>query len=230
LRQLFSNKSDQGDIVKKLITTLFLLATAGICTLPAAADTLTLVSNGGQIDSGEYVYPYNFSINGSSNLTPLMCLQLARTVSIGESWNVTESGIPLDSSQTSIDYRALAILTFEAEGDLGGFSLGDYQYAVWSVFDPTDMVGNPGYTPEAQALSAAALAAAVSGNPSNLPGFSYSNFVVYTPTSDTTGWTNGIPQEFLGNVAPTPEPSSLLLLGTGVLGLAGIMGRKRVKA
>jgi hypothetical protein len=39
-------------------------------------------------------------------------------------------------------------------------------------------------------------------------------FVAYIPTGDRTGWTDGIPQTF---VAVMPEPSTLLLIGSGLL-------------
>jgi len=51
----------------------------------------------------------------------------------------------------------------------------------------------------------------------------FSDVFFYRPTLNQEGWTNGQPQEFLG---ATPEPSSMTLFGTGMLGFAGMLRRK----
>jgi hypothetical protein len=56
------------------------------------------------------------------------------------------------------------------------------------------------------------------------PG-AYSNVQVYVPTSNQAGWTDGVPQTFLGS-GPVPEPGTLLMPGSGVLGLAGVLRRE----
>lgn len=90
--------------LKYLALASFLTLAALVCP-SGRAETLTLESVGGQNAGGYYVYPYNFSVNGSSTLDPMMCLDFNREVTVGETWQATEQGIPTDDSPTSQDYR-----------------------------------------------------------------------------------------------------------------------------
>ena len=82
--------------MKNLIAVLAVCLGLGSIAVPALAETLQLVSTCGESVGGEYVYPYIFSIDNAASLTSLMCLDLNRTITIGETWNVALSGVPLD--------------------------------------------------------------------------------------------------------------------------------------
>jgi hypothetical protein len=57
-----------------------------------------------------------------------------------------------------------------------------------------------------------------------LPGINTLDFMVTNQDQSPTG----LEVEISGTASPTPEPSSLLLMGTGVLGLIGVVRRKLV--
>ncbi len=210
--------------MKNFLAALASALCLAVVSLPASADTLKFVSDAGVNVGGEDVYPYNFQINGSSTLTQLMCIDLNRSISFGESWNVTANSIALDSSLLSQQYRADTLLFYATT--TGQYSNADVQWAAWSIFDPSGTSGNSGFDATAQNL--ASLAMQYAGNSQLIDSGFFSNFTLYQPTGNQTGWTNGIPQEFIG-AAQTPEPSSLLLMGSGLASFASVV-RRRLRA
>ena len=164
--------------------------------------TLTFIGTGGQSADGSYVYPYNVSVNGNTN--SLMCLSFNNEISSGESWKAT-----VQSITGTLDEEAAWLLN-DANHNPGN-AIND-QLAAWGLF-ASGVTGSD----NAQLIAAQNF---VSSNP-NDTSF-YNQFQLYVPLYGTQS-SGGDPQIFMGE---TPEPSSLVLLGTGLLGLALVAFRK----
>ncbi len=192
-----------------LLVGLFLLGSKS-----AMADTLQFVF------SDQPGYPFQFKVNGSNTITNLMCLDMDRRVTYNEKWNVDITGIPLDNSLTSTQYRADALI-FSQLG--GGYSNAELQYAAWSIFDMADVATTLSGTANAKTMSTVLTIDQLAWQRAQdqvliKSGF-FSAFSLYLPTTDTTGWTAGTPQRYIGAAAAavTPEPGTIALMITGVL-------------
>lgn len=189
---------------------VFSTASISATPIPAGGDTIHFNSDDGLVSGGNTIYPYYFNIDGSSTLTSMMCLNYNREITLDETWHVAISNIPLDNSTMSVGYRADAWLFSQ----LGKYSNSDVQYAVWSIFDPTDVASNAAFGTIARQLAATSMQMAQ--NTGLISSGFYTNYQIYLPTSNTAGWTAGEPQTFVGK-AVTPEPGTLMLMGTGFI-------------
>jgi hypothetical protein len=202
-----------------------------ICPLKCYAETvtLTLESVGGQSSgssSGVYVYPYNFSINNSPTLTPLMCLSYENEIYIGESWTATVEQV------TGTQYlEAGYIFSLANAPNASGTTIAEAQWANWELFDSSDssLTGNlpAGYQGDINTILSDALVFA-NANPNTNQ---FSGFNILVPVAGTQPLGDDIPQTFFGDPpGDAPEPSSYLLFGTGMLGLAFLGFRKKCMA
>jgi PEP-CTERM motif len=194
-------------------------------SLTAAAKADTLQFTGATVASGpDYIYPYQFSVNNSAASTSLMCVDFDREIYVGESWTATASTVTAASSTL---LQEEAFLFNQDLTNPGSYSGSDYQYAVWALGDLSGVQASGMDSSNVQALDALAIAAVSQGT--DAAAYLDGQYTAYTAVNGSQPAGDGLPQDFLG-VSPVPEPGSLALLGTGVLGLAGVVRRKLARS
>ena len=194
-----------------LTALLFALAvSASACASPIPVD-VALTGVGGQSFDGHYTFPYFLTVTGGLGNINGLCDTYDGTALIGTTW--TASLIDLTGGNiTGTYFQSLGVLCYEEAGYIyRNFLFSDpvnASVAIWKLFAqdvPPDLIATN-----------MDILAAENASLSDLNGM-----YAITPT-----FAGG--QEFLGeNYTVVPEPTSLMLLGSGILGLALVL-RKRL--
>lgn len=224
------------------------LTITAFCTLPwfsplkASASTVEMKfdGTGGNKSGGVDTYPYYFTINSKGSEIPLLCVSFQDNINQGETWDanidpIGTSGISLTITEQEEDaWLDSQILAPGASST----AVTDAQWAAWVVGDSSlttyYLEHNLGLSSsmvssiDTDVSDALAFADNSKTDLAGDPSF-YAGYELYVPIDGTQPRGDGIPQTFIGPAptSPTPEPSSLVLFGSGLLTAAGALYRRK---
>jgi hypothetical protein len=212
-------------LTRSLIATGLLAMTASAASAQVRQDSLKLTAayatwrSSGVVANGVYVGPYQarFKNGGFSSPSPsfdVFCVDFQNGISVGQKWgaNITTlagSDMTKTRWKNQLKYQKAAYLSAKF-ATTSTTKWGALHAAIWNV-----MAGSPSIT--SGSWSSADAQAFYTDAQANGGNFDMTNWFVITDVN-TSGATPGVGgvQEYLYN---TPEPATLILLGTGLLTL-----------
>ena len=207
------------------VNSLVFLAAMALCTGTAVANStvsVELTGTGSNNAGGVYTYPYYLSINGAAPIA-VICDSYDNEVQVGETWKAYKtsllSGMGLFGNELT-DYKAAGLIFKSILG--GSLSANVGNFAIWGLFSSNAQHSSYFLSSGAAAIETEYLALAATA-----PNSAFAGLFLYTPIPGTQSW-GCTAQEYIG-YSPVPEPGSLVLFGTGLISLAGVVRRKLLK-
>lgn len=181
----------------------------------AQAEPVRLLSVGNNTFRGYSAGPYSATLNNVP--ISMICLSFDRTVRVGQTWDVAVNSLDASGVANALyGAQANALNKYQRAAWLydqittNPDQAGAIQGAIWNIFN----TGTPDNTASIRWFSLAMNA--------NLSGYDFSRFRILTPTDRSR---NGAQE----NLTSVPEPATMLLLGTGLAGVAARFRRRRKK-
>jgi hypothetical protein len=217
---------------KPLLMLSLCIAISLVAAISAIASTVTITSDSGSVPqfANTYVGPVGGTLDGTTAISGgIACVDIASTSFFGSTIGVTINTLqPLNMTTARYGSNDAAILKYEEAAWLLGQipshatpdQVGNIQFAIWRIFN-NDYV-NAHYTNFSDSDLAAQISWLEQAAAINPTLYDFSSVVIYTPTSAYAS-----NQEFMSGAAThVPVPSTVLLLGSGLVGLC-LLRRKR---